>query len=185
MSKDLESLFEVIEGSFTITVNMNDTFYYACADSETLESDDLITILPLITKYGDAALTAYVAIKRGHDPQVTSRLTENFYAAKKELQPMFDSGELDWEEHYDKQERQKEIEKYGSAIEWSHFTNRFRKMLNKDPKWVATIRVAKLADGTFAIGRSTHDAKTRLDRKWERLNGTSSSMRSNNSSKSE
>jgi hypothetical protein len=87
-----EILEKIIEDSFFIIINLSDTFYYACADSEKIEGEDYIELIPLIEKYGYYAEVAYCAIKRGHDPQVKSVLTKEYYLAKDEILNMLTNG---------------------------------------------------------------------------------------------
>lgn len=63
-----KALEEVMKGAFSITLNMNDTFAFACADAEDMSSDDFEIMVPLIAKYGQPALTAYASVKRDKDP---------------------------------------------------------------------------------------------------------------------
>ena len=58
------ALRTVLEGCFWVEANMNDTFGFACADSERIKFDDIVCLLPLIHRYGHHVLTAYAAIKR-------------------------------------------------------------------------------------------------------------------------
>lgn len=53
----------------TLYLLMSDTFAYACADSEELETpEDIIGAAQAYRDYGDVGLTAWVAIRRGVDP---------------------------------------------------------------------------------------------------------------------
>lgn len=169
---ELEALKMILEDTFELTLNMNDTFYYATGDCETLEGDDLLSILPVVQKYGTDALVAYVALKRGHDPTIPQNITKNFNLAKKELKPLFDSGDLDFEAYYENKKMQEQKEKFnGQVVEWSTLRDRFVNILNANPnKWRRVIQVAKLKDGTLAVGGSAHEAETRLKRKFDRKN---------------
>lgn len=73
-----------------MSINLNDTFYYASADSETIYEYDIAKILPTFKKYGQDTLVAYAAIVRGHDPQIKQNITENYKEAKKELGALLD-----------------------------------------------------------------------------------------------
>lgn len=76
-----EILENIIENAFDISVNLSDTFHYACADSETISGEDYLELIPLIQKYGYYAEVAYFSLKRGYDPQVKKVLTPEFYQA--------------------------------------------------------------------------------------------------------
>lgn len=59
---------ELLKGAHWIDLNMNDTFAFACADSEKFNADDFTLMVPVIAKYGQSALTAYAAIRRNAEP---------------------------------------------------------------------------------------------------------------------
>jgi hypothetical protein len=81
--------FEVLlEGSKYFVLNMNDTFSFACGDSEEMPTEDFGLMAPLIAKYSHDALTAYAAVRRGAEP-IDCRCNhknERYYAAKKEIE---------------------------------------------------------------------------------------------------
>lgn len=87
----------IMKNCFWIDLNMNDAMYYACADTERVSIDDLEKIIPLYDKYGWHALLAYVSVKRGHDPEIQKRFTQEFYAAKEEILKMKETEELYFE----------------------------------------------------------------------------------------
>lgn len=56
---------ELLEESFGLDVNMNDTFGFGGSDNETIDGDDFEHLLPIIGMHGrHHALVAYVAVKR-------------------------------------------------------------------------------------------------------------------------
>jgi len=59
---------ELLKGAFHVTLNMGDTFAFACADAEDFSADDFDLMVPIIAKYGQSALTAYAAVKREAEP---------------------------------------------------------------------------------------------------------------------
>jgi len=62
---------------------MNDTFYYASADSACIDMDDLEDLEPVIERFERSAFVAYEAIRRGHDPQIPQHASApDFLAAK-------------------------------------------------------------------------------------------------------
>lgn len=65
-----------------VTINLNDTFYYASGDGENMDVDDLEFMYPLIQQYGDDASNAYTALIRGHDPQISKHITSDFKKCK-------------------------------------------------------------------------------------------------------
>lgn len=85
--KALEAL---LEGSFSVNLNMNDTFAFACGDSEEISVEDFDLMVPIIAKYGQSALTAYVAVKRDADP-ITCRCGHDgpdYKAARAEVEAL-------------------------------------------------------------------------------------------------
>lgn len=75
----------LIEGTFDLILNMNDTFHYASADCESMPADDVETLLGVLSEYKHEALTAYAAVKRGYDPTIARLCTPKFYAAKEAI----------------------------------------------------------------------------------------------------
>ena len=49
-------------------LNMNDTFSWGCADAEDVPFGKLQEVVDLYHRYGDSALTYWVAEQRGYDP---------------------------------------------------------------------------------------------------------------------
>lgn len=169
MITELEAYKAVLENAaYGIELNMNDTFYYACGDSETLNNDDAITLIPIIQRYGDIALIAYCSIKRGGALPI--RIRDGFYEARSEIQNLADNGDILFSEYYDMQEIRKEMINFdGQSSSWRHFSDRFINIVNKEPKFSrCVIHVARLKDGTFAVGRSIAETQTRLKRKYDR-----------------
>lgn len=82
------TLKTVIENAHGVALNMNDTFYYACADSACIDIDELEDLEPVIERFGYRAFIAYEAIKRGHDPQIPSVVTAEYKAAKATIEAM-------------------------------------------------------------------------------------------------
>lgn len=99
---ELEAYKLLVESCFKMTVNLNDTFYYASADAETIEDDDSEELIPYIKKYGHDAIVAYVAIKRDHDPIIPQHITKDFKAAKKELKELAKDGTIFFDRWYRK-----------------------------------------------------------------------------------
>lgn len=69
-----EMIFEGVkdfikEQCFSLEVNMNDTFYWGCADSERISVYDLDEVLRLYRKHGSAGLDAFVIAKRREQGQ--------------------------------------------------------------------------------------------------------------------
>lgn len=56
------------DGKFFL--NMNDTFLYACADSEEVTEEEIKDVAGFFANYGYKGLTYWVARKRGFDPDI-------------------------------------------------------------------------------------------------------------------
>lgn len=72
-------------GAVKLWLQMNDTFNFACADSEDVEIKDLVTILYLWQKYGYEGLIAWAANKR-HEAPLNSIITKTYLLALKEAE---------------------------------------------------------------------------------------------------
>jgi len=89
-----KEVFDLVKDDiFAITFNLNDTFYYACADSSTIDIEDLEDLEPVIEKYSRDAIIAYEAIKRGHDPQVPMSIDNKFKEAKQMILDLMATGD--------------------------------------------------------------------------------------------
>lgn len=88
-----KTLQEIFSSSFGVVINMNDTFYYACADSACIGTEELESLEPVIELYGHDAFVAYEAIRRGHDPQIPQRCNEKFFSAKKMIMEISEKAE--------------------------------------------------------------------------------------------
>lgn len=98
-----DQLSKVFEDTFWFSINMSDTFGYACADVENIVPDDLVKILPIYKKYGHTALIAYASINREGVLPLSQLQTKDFFSALKELKPMAESGEILFEQWLEKQ----------------------------------------------------------------------------------
>lgn len=72
------------ENAFSVTLNANDTFGWACADSVDVDLYDVPKLQEIEEKYGHCGVIAFMAKVRGYDP-IEPRRTEKYWAAKKEL----------------------------------------------------------------------------------------------------
>lgn len=64
---------------------MNDTFYYASADGEDVPYDEWPRVKQIYEEWGQDGIIAWVALRRGHDPQIPQNVTNKFKAAKAAL----------------------------------------------------------------------------------------------------
>lgn len=101
-----ETLMDLLSDCHYLTLNMNDTFGYACADSEEMDADDVGEILDIYKKYGSASLIAYASLKSGDLPIKPLR-TKEFFKAKKELEKLAENGTILYYEFLKKSEDEK------------------------------------------------------------------------------
>jgi hypothetical protein len=80
----------LLDDAFAISFNMNDTFYYACADSSCIDVHELEELEPIIEECGYSTLVAYEALKRGHDPMIPQRglADPDYVKAKSKIQEL-------------------------------------------------------------------------------------------------
>ena len=74
---------EILEGCLAVVYNLNDTFGYACSDSEVIDLSDLHAFQStyLYIKYRHDLIVAYCSLKRNTD-HIKEYCTDNFYMAK-------------------------------------------------------------------------------------------------------
>ena len=80
-----KNFLDSLKGSVYIVFNMNDTFYFASADSCEMPTTDYLSIYPHYEKYGYDLIIAYEAIARDHDPTIAAHCTKQFFQAKEFL----------------------------------------------------------------------------------------------------
>lgn len=76
---------KALSGAFSIEFNMNDTFYWGCADRCKMHTEDFFSLEPLYEKYGYDLIIAYEALNRGHDSEHEEVCSSNYFEAKKEI----------------------------------------------------------------------------------------------------
>jgi hypothetical protein len=175
---ELEVYKEIIKSSFNLSLNMNDTFDWACADSEDVDADDVVHIVPIAMKYGvDATLLAYASVKRGYESSFKELLTDNYKAATRELKELAEDGTILFEQWYDKKQAKQDAYDFnGQVIEWDNSQlvkqqtiYRLQRFLHTSSMSYAIPSVAKLPDGTFAVGLNRNQARQRLLEKYNNV----------------
>lgn len=78
---------EYYEETIRLYTNMNDTFYYACADQENVEIYDLNLLRKLYEEFSNDGMTSWVSVKRKQDP-IDERNTQKFQEARNYLNSM-------------------------------------------------------------------------------------------------
>lgn len=82
----------IMNCSFSILLNANDFFNYACADAEEMDEEDTYQLYPIIRKYGYDAINAYMSHKRGVLP-INPHRTTKFFKALEEVKKI----QWEWE----------------------------------------------------------------------------------------
>lgn len=83
-----EELIELVAGCFSIELNANDFYGYACSDSERLDPMDLEWALPIIRKYGYIDGTSAVMSIISQLMPIKEYQTEGFNRAMKEIKEL-------------------------------------------------------------------------------------------------
>jgi len=63
---------DLSRSEFTLCLNMNDTFYWGTADGEEITPEDAVVVYQVAQKFGADGVTAWVAHRRGYEPQIDS-----------------------------------------------------------------------------------------------------------------
>jgi len=77
----------LFHSSFGITLNANDFFQYACADSLEIDAGDYEWIIPIVVKYGDPGIHAVMSYIADTMP-IKEWQTERFKAALQEIKEL-------------------------------------------------------------------------------------------------
>lgn len=174
LQKELEIYKEILSNVFSCELNMNDTFFWACADSEDIDNDDIEALMPLFHKYSVSdVLVAYVSVKRGYESEHQT-IREKAKPILPEIKALADTGEILYEQFSDKKRQEEEklifdgqYIKYDNPLTKRIVINRLKHILLNGEFYRYTVR-AKLPDGTFAIGYNRHQAKERLIAKYKK-----------------
>lgn len=84
---DTNKLFRMLDKvAFSVSLNMNDTFGWACAESEEVAIIDLPKLLDVWEKFGSSGVDAFAAVQRDEDVMDHKAVrTPLYYAAKEYL----------------------------------------------------------------------------------------------------
>jgi len=91
--------------AFSIELNMNDTFGWACADSGSLSVFDVKKVFEVYLKHGHVTLIAYEVLNRDgkEEPAHGMAKDPSYLAAKAELEKLAHDGTILFEKFYDRQ----------------------------------------------------------------------------------
>jgi len=81
---------DIDPSEFTLCLNMNDTFYWACADGEEITAADAVAVHDVAQEFGTDGVTAWAAHRRGMHPIDPIRQRGRYqqaYAALQETKP--------------------------------------------------------------------------------------------------
>lgn len=92
------SIAELLDNAFTIEMNANDFFGYACADSVRIDIVDLEWVIPIVEKYPNDGINAVMSFIREQFPLPTYQ-TKNFKLALDEIRIM-NFGKIIWSREY-------------------------------------------------------------------------------------
>ena len=169
LREESDLLKETLDYCFSLTVNLNDTFYYASADAEEIETDDIEKMLPIMDKYGVRnTLVAYAAIKRQHDPQIPRSLTKEFYKAKEDLLKLIDNKKIMSEYLFDINEDTKIMEKFDGEMPQHSTYTRSNYLKIGDTSHKLVMHKLKLKSGITAVSGTYRDALTKLKIKYDK-----------------
>jgi len=129
LKKENNILKEMIKSSFSIDINLNDTFYYACADSEEIDSEDFLDLLELSKKHGSYnTINAYCSLKRekmfNEKNLIPINLKskeekEKFIKIKEEIELEMEGDDLFCDLAFNYEQLLKEQEEFGEKIYWT------------------------------------------------------------------
>jgi len=157
-----EVLEEILSNTYHVEVNMNDTFGYACAESEDLDGDDLLDLVPFIQEYDWDAVVALVAIKQevyyGKRPDPIRNSGSYKDVLSKLYKALDDSkDERFFEIRYKRDQKLKEIETFGEKVQYAGTT--------KEKGLQPQIHYLEKA-GIYAIGSSWRKTRDELIKKF-------------------
>ena len=91
----------LLHSAFTIELNANDFFAYACAWSLTVYEQDVFWMIPIIEKYEDDGINACMAYIQNQEP-IKPWHTDKFKEAIEELKALKPEvlGDSDYSDHY-------------------------------------------------------------------------------------
>ena len=167
MKTNEEILKEMIGSCFSLDINLNDTFYYACADTEEICTEDFLDLLEVAKEHGTYnTITAYAAVKREllNDEKNLSPIwlkrkdKKDYFAAKdKILNKVKEDNDLFVELSFDYNEKQKEESEFGEPIYWSSSKQ------NNLILQVASLPKKKI----YGVGSCRYDAENDLRKKFK------------------
>lgn len=123
MTKD-EAIAAIIEDSYHVALNMNDVFFWGCAQTCDVDPDDFFDLVELYQKYQGGATLAYASVEDNMEPQnlldhcPTSKSILTYKDAKVELLELIKQGKFP---HlaFEIEQREKEVKEFGSLIEYT------------------------------------------------------------------
>jgi hypothetical protein len=160
---ELEAYRQLISGSFSLEINLNDCFMWGAAYSSKLDADDIELFLPIYQKYGTEALMAYASINDDFDgdgDHIQKYFNwSNYCQAKEQLRELADKGEIMYERHARLKQEKEDIQDFGRVIKWGQVSAKRTQRLI--PKGKYLFQFARIP-GLVAIGTSYYETRKRL-----------------------
>lgn len=166
LSEENKMLKDLIKNAFSIDFNMNDTWAYACADSQEIDGHAVFDLIPYIEKYGvhdsiNALSSVFLEVEDGEIIHPIKPVdTEEYRNARKDIIAELDDPERNtfFYLRYNRDDKKKHLEKYGEEV--------LRWGIAKKPGLQAIILELK-EKGIFGIGTNQVGAFKDLDEKFE------------------
>lgn len=170
---ELEAYQHLARCAFSLEINLNDCMCWGASYSTKMDGDDVEAVIPIFAKYKLEALMAYSAINDGWDGD-EEHIKEHFnwdafQAAKAELQPLADKGEIMYERYARLAQEAKDINDFGHVVVWNKggmVPHQRSKRLAPSAKHM--LQSARIP-GLIAVGGSYFDTRKRLLHKLCRL----------------
>lgn len=166
--KKEEALEQLIKSCHNLTVNMNDTFHYACSDNSEIPAEDALDLVEYIQIFGFDALLAYEAIKRGYDPEIKDYISKEFLEVK---QILMDKMTLDenflCELNFLKKKEASEIKEFGGVLSFKFVPpSWFEKVIKRQKHYTCVCSAWGVT--TKGYGKNMNEAQNNLKLKIKR-----------------
>lgn len=174
-----EALEQLIKGAFNLQLNMNDTFFWGCADGEEIDADDALDLVKYIQKYDYFAIDAFVSVKRellGEGVVHPMLMQDNYKKyfgdnvmekrklytqARQEIMNAITSGEEFGDVSYEFGKIKSDEKEFGEKVKWKSI------QLDGHNYYTQIAYLSKL--GISGTGVNMNDARANLRREYDRI----------------
>lgn len=174
-----EAMEMLINGAFRLSLNLNDTFFWACADAEEIDAEDSLDLVKYIQKYDYFAIEAFVSAKRellqegimhpmlmqdnykkyfGDDVLEKRKL---YIQARAEIMQAIISGTEFGDVGYEYKKIKDDEQEFGERVKWKSV------QLEGQKYYTQIAYLSKM--GISGTGFSMNDARANLRREYDRL----------------